>query len=185
MSTCVVRANPDDIIMIPTPFITFFLLPYLTLKKQILPMFQSFAYKHTVLNKKFTYLSKIMHNFFSCIRVNVQYIARNSWQFIFSIKISKPLDNTIFTSFECLGICWLPQSLQNLIQNFTWQCLNDFAVLKSQQHVNPVWIWMKISKLWDPTMSTSCECLSICWFPESLQILIENTQSLKNFSLNF
>ena len=86
MSTCVVTANPDDIIMIPTPFIIFFLLPYLTLKKQILPMFQSFAYKHifdkvmspqTVLNKKFTYLSKIMHNFISCIRVNVQCIARN------------------------------------------------------------------------------------------------------------
>ena len=87
MSTSAVTADPDDIIMIPILFITFLLFPYLTLEKQILPMFQSFAYKHifnyvlspqTVLNKKFTYFSNIMHNFSSCIRGNVQCIAPNS-----------------------------------------------------------------------------------------------------------
>ena len=46
MSTDLGTANPDDTIMIPTPFITVFMFPYLTLKTQILPMCQSFAYKH-------------------------------------------------------------------------------------------------------------------------------------------
>ena len=43
---CVVTGSPDDIETIPIQFLTFLLLPYLTLEKQISPMFQSFAYKH-------------------------------------------------------------------------------------------------------------------------------------------
>ena len=35
ISTCVVTAHPDNVTMIPTPCITFFLCPYLTLKKYI------------------------------------------------------------------------------------------------------------------------------------------------------
>ena len=46
MWTCVVTANSDYIRMIPIPFITLLLFPYLTLKQQILQMFQSFACKH-------------------------------------------------------------------------------------------------------------------------------------------
>ena len=41
------RKNHPGDIMIPILLITLLLFPYLTLRKQILPMFQSFTYKHT------------------------------------------------------------------------------------------------------------------------------------------
>ena len=85
MSSCVVTANTDDIIMFPIPFITLLFFPYITPKTENQLMFQSFAFKsifdkvmspQTVLSKKFSYFFKIMHNFSSCSRVNVQGIAQ-------------------------------------------------------------------------------------------------------------
>ena len=45
MSSCVVTANTDDIIMFPIPFITLLFFPYITPKTENQLMFQSFAFK--------------------------------------------------------------------------------------------------------------------------------------------
>ena len=80
MSSCVITANPDSIILISILFISLLLFPYVTLTTQFVRMLQSFAFKpifdyvmspKTVLYKKFSFFSKIMYKFSSCSRVKV------------------------------------------------------------------------------------------------------------------